>query len=101
MNVKYWPFVGFRQVPYFALACEWSFLEVELLVSNHCWMMEESKNATSEAGFEAKASDESRTGLGRGRPDIFTGGGRVGSGCTGNRCITYARLCTEPSDHAR
>jgi hypothetical protein len=58
------------------------------------------ENATSEAGFEAKEGDESRTGLGRGRFDIFTSGGRVGSSCAGERGIANFKLFTEPPDHA-
>jgi len=38
--------------------------------------------AGSKASFEAKAGDESGTGAGRSRFDLFTGGGRVGSGRT-------------------
>jgi len=59
------------------------------------------EDVTSEAGFEAKASHESRAGLGRCRFDIFTGGGRVGSGCTGEQWIADAKLFTEPSAHSR
>jgi hypothetical protein len=85
MNVKSWPFVGFRCISNSSSACEWSTLEVELLISNHLLDNGGFEYATSEAGFEEKASDESRTGLGRSWFDIFTGGRRVGSGCTGDR----------------
>jgi len=85
MNVKSWPFVGFRCTSNSSSACEWSTLQVELLISNHLLDNGGFENATTEAGFEEKASDESRTGLGRGRFDIFAGGRRVGSGCTCSR----------------
>jgi hypothetical protein len=47
--------------------------------------------ARSEAGYEAKASYQCRrTGVGSGRADFFTGGGRIGSGSTGKRCTADA-----------
>ena len=101
MNVKSWLFGGFRQVPNSSSACERSALEVELLISNHLLDDGGFENATSEAGFEEKASYESRTGFGRGRVDFFTGGGRIGSGSTGKRRTADAELFTEPADHAR
>ena len=42
--------------------------------------MEECNYATSEASFEAKACDESRTGVRGRRVDFFTSGGCIGSG---------------------
>src|SRR5271169_4901186 len=102
MNVKCWPFRGYSARLEVSSACEWSALEVDLTNSNHLRDDGGFENATSEAGFEAEASDESRrTGVGSGRIDFFASGGRIRSGCTGKRCVAAAELFTQSCDHAR
>ena len=54
--------------------------------------MEECKNATGEASFEAKGWNKNRTGVRRRRLDFFTGGGCIGGGGTDTGRAADAKL---------
>lgn len=95
MNVKLLAKYWLKTCLQWSSPCGQSAVDVHLANSNHFQGDGGFEYATSEAGFEAKACDERRTGVGRGRLDFFTGGGRVGSGCTGKRYTADAELFTE------
>jgi len=58
-------------------------------------------NAPGERSFETKACDESRSGVGSGRVDFFTGGRRIRSGGADNGPAADAELFTGSRDHSR